>query len=201
LTLPLAANGYIVTAVEPNNAMRTHGMKRTAALSNVTWINATGEATGLPENLFDFVSFGSSFNVMDRQNALRETYRLLRPKGYFSCMWNHRNLEDPIQKSIEKIIAGFIPQYHYGSRREDQTDEIGKSGLFTDLEFVSGEIVHSQTATQIVEAWRSHATLHRQAKATFPEIMRAISAYLNTVSTGMLAIPYTTRAWIARRKD
>ena len=201
LTLPLAAKGYIVIAVEPNDAMRANGMERTASLPNVTWVEASGEATGLPASAFDFVSFGSSFNVMDRQNALRETYRLLRPRCYFTCMWNHRELEDPVQKSIEKIIAGFIPEYGYGTRREDQTEEIKKSGLFGDVECVSGEIVHTQTAAQVVEAWRSHATLHRQAKEAFPEIIRAISEYLHTRATAKIAIPYVTRAWIARRKD
>ena len=41
------------------------------------------------------------------------------PNGWFACMWNHRDVEDPIQKNIENIITSFIPNYDYGLRRQD----------------------------------------------------------------------------------
>jgi ubiquinone/menaquinone biosynthesis C-methylase UbiE len=104
LTLMLAARGLDVTAVEPNDAMRGNGIKRTAELPNVKWHEGTGEATGQSTQAFDMVTFGSSFNVCDRQQALKETARILKPRGWFACMWNHRNLEDPIQARIEAII-------------------------------------------------------------------------------------------------
>ena len=46
LTLMLAARGLDVLAVEPNNAMRANGIKRTEKLANVVWHEGTGEATG-----------------------------------------------------------------------------------------------------------------------------------------------------------
>ena len=92
LTLLLADSGLDVVAIEPNDAMRTRGMKRTEKLNNVRWQEGTGEATGQAAQAFDMVTFGSSFNVCDRQQALTETARILKPSGWFACMWNHRQL-------------------------------------------------------------------------------------------------------------
>lgn len=201
LTLPLAAFGCLVDAVEPNDAMRRNGQQRTAHLPNVTWSEGTGEASGRPTGAYAFVTFGSSFNACDPDKALRETHRLLKPGSCFTCMWNHRNLEDPIQKHIESIIKGFIPEYGYGTRREDQTEVILASGLFHNVEQVEGTILHHQSVQDVVEAWRSHATLHRQAGEHFQSIIREIASYLSSLRKDTIDIPYTTHAWIARRKD
>lgn len=198
LTLPLAAFGCHVDAVEPNDAMRANGQKRTAHLPRVAWSEGTGEATGRPSSSYDFATFGSSFNVCDRAKALRETHRLLKPGKHFTCMWNHRDLDDPIQKKIEDIIKSFIPEYGYGTRREDQSDVIAASGLFEDPRQVQGTILWEQPIKDTVEAWRSHSTLHRQAGENFSAVIKAIAAYLDSLGQASITIPYTTRAWIAK---
>lgn len=201
LTLPLARFGCRVDAVEPNDAMRALGRQRTADLPAVQWFEGTGEHTGRPGGQYDFVSFGSSFNVCDRAAALAETHRLLKPGKWFVCLWNHRDLQDPVQQEIENIIKKAIPEYGYGTRREDQTDVIRDSGLFTDITPVEGEVRHVQSPAEIVEAWHSHSTLHRQVGDKFASIIAEIEQYLAGLGRDSIAIPYTTRAWIARRAD
>lgn len=198
LTLMLAARGFDVTAVEPNDAMRANGIQRTAALGNVQWHEGTGEHTGQADKSFAMVTFGSSFNVCDRTLALRETARILMPGGWFACMWNHRYLEDPIQSRIEGIIKSHIDGYSYGSRREDQTAVIDASGLFGPVTHLDARVMHTQSITDCVEAWRSHATLERQAGAAFPAIVDAIQNYLEGLGTASIQIPYTTNIWMAR---
>ena len=200
-TLPLVRFGCRVDAVEPNDAMRALGKQRTADCPGVHWFEGTGENTGRPGGIYDFVSFGSSFNVCDRERALAETHRLLKPGKWFVCLWNHRNLQDPVQQSIEDIIRNAIPEYGYGTRREDQTEVIRASGLFTDVTSVQGEVEHVQSPAEIVEAWRSHSTLHRQAGDKFAAIIDQIEHYLAGLGRDSIAIPYTTRAWLARRVD
>lgn len=201
LTLPLARAGFMVDAVEPNDAMRANGKKRTADMNNVNWYEGTGENTGRPAGAYDFVSFGSSFNVCDRQKALAETARLLKPGKFFVCLWNHRDLNDPIQHGIEDIIKKHIPNYGYGTRREDQTEVIEESGLFDDVQAIEGKIAWQQNVVDIIRAWQSHSTLHRQAGAKFPMIIEEIAAFLNSLHVPSLQIPYTTHAWMARKKD
>lgn len=198
LTLMLAARGLDVTAVEPNDAMRANGIKRTAALANVKWHEGTGEATGQAAQAFDMVTFGSSFNVCDRQQALKETARILKPRGWFACMWNHRNLEDPIQARIEAIIKERVAGYGYGTRREDQTAVIDASELFGPVVHLDARVIHQQSIEECLEAWRSHATLERQAGASFHEVIAAIDDYLKSLQTPSIQIPYSTNIWVAQ---
>ncbi len=108
LSIPLARLGYIVDAVEPNDDMRNTGKSRTQNEA-ISWFEGIAENTGRPDNEYNLVSFGSSFGVCDREKALVETYRILKHKGWFICLWNHRNFDDPIQKKIEEIIVRNIP--------------------------------------------------------------------------------------------
>lgn len=198
LTLKLAERGLKVFAVEPNDAMRANGKARTRLFEDVSWYEGTGEATGQPSAKFDIVTFGSSFNVTDRPAALRESARILKKKGWFACMWNHRDLEDSIQAGIERIIKTQIAEYVYGTRREDQTDVILGSGLTKKVEKIEGKVFHKQTVEDCVEAWRSHATLHRQAGDRFPEIIRQVEKLLAETGKKEISIPYTTRIWLAQ---
>ena len=97
LTILLLNSGLKdVTAVEPNDEMRKIGEQVTR--DQAQWVRATATDTTL-SGKYDWVTFGSSFNVIDRKVALKETSRILKDGGFFTCMWNHRNLECPIQKN------------------------------------------------------------------------------------------------------
>ena len=199
LTLHLARAGFDVTAVEPNDAMRANGINRTAGFPNVRWVDATAEHTGLADSSFVMTTFGSSFNVTDRGLALAEAARILKPGGWFACMWNHRDLDDPIQARIEAIVKESIPEYSYGTRREDQTGVIDQSGLFGPVTTINGMVTHRQDVEDCIGAWRSHATLERQAGKNFPGVVREIEKYLRGLGTAFLDVPYTTRIWAAAK--
>jgi len=200
LTIKLAERKLNVISVEPNDAMRKRGIARTEKFPNVNWVEGTGENTGQADTAFNLVTFGSSFNVTDRQKALQETSRILKPRGWFACMWNHRNLEDPLQVKIEGAIKSHITGYDYGTRREDQEPIIQKSGLFEDSKKIEGEVIQKQTTEDCANAWRSHATLHRQAGDKFDSIINDIEKILSDIKGNEIAIPYITRIWVAQLK-
>lgn len=200
LTLELAKAGLNICAVEPNDAMRANGIKRTAAYPNVSWFEGVGEDTGMESSKFQIVTFGSSFSVCDRQQALAETSRILKSGGWFACMWNHRDLDDPLQKEIEEVIKKNIPGYQYGARREDQTETIDQSGLYKQVEFISGQIVHHLPAEDFIEGWKSHATVYRQAPVLFEKIVSEIREVVKGLHQDTVTIPYTTRVWMAQTK-
>jgi ubiquinone/menaquinone biosynthesis C-methylase UbiE len=201
LTLMLLNRRLRVNSVEPNDEMRKYGKMRTEGINDVTWFEGTGEETGQDTRQFDIVTFGSSFNVTDRQKALIETARIAKNKGWFAAMWNHRDLKDPIQKEIEEIIKSNIEGYDYGTRRADQTDEINKSSLFGNVHKIEGSVMHEQTAEELVEAWRSHATLQRQAGDNFYKIIEDIERMIQKNNLKKIPIPYTTRVWLAQLKN
>lgn len=198
LTLKLAEYGLKVCAVEPNDAMRANGIRRTGSYENVQWFEGVGEHTGMEDSSFKLVTFGSSFNVCDRQEALKETKRILKEGGWFACMWNHRNLDDPLQKEIENILKAEIADYSYGTRREDQTEVINRSGLFQDVIYLEGTVVHEILAADFIEGWKSHGTVQRQSKDKFDEINAKIRQTVEAKGETYIRVPYTTRIWMAQ---
>lgn len=198
LTLKLAEAGLQVSAVEPNDAMRSNGIKRTEQYKNVQWYEGVGEHTGMESDKYELVTFGSSFNVCNRQEALIEVKRILKDAGWFACMWNHRDLNDPLQKEIEDILKAEIENYSYGTRREDQTDVINQSGLFKDVVYIEGTVVHDVLAEDFIEGWKSHGTVHRQSKDKFDLINAEIRDVVEARGQEYIKIPYTTRIWMAQ---
>lgn len=199
LTKELLRHGFSVRSVEPNDAMRTIGIKNTRGQS-VKWSVGTGEATGLESASAHAVFFGSSFNVVDQQLTLIEVARVLQSRGWFGCMWNHRDLNDPVQQHIESIIKSSIPGYSYGLRREDPTAVIATSKLFSDTQVIERSFKWKMPKDDIIVAWRSHATLKRQAGSddTFAAIIENISSYLSELPA-QIDVPYTTRLYYARK--
>jgi ubiquinone/menaquinone biosynthesis C-methylase UbiE len=198
LTKELVKHGLTVKSVEPNDAMRSIGIRNTQGQS-ASWSVGTGESTRLPTSSVHAVFFGSSFNVVDQRAALAEVARILSPHGWFACMWNHRNLSDPTQQKIESIIKSFIPGYTYGLRREDPTSVIKSSGQFSPAKSIERTFEWEMLASDIIVAWKSHATLRRQAgsDALFEAIVTDISKYLSRLPKN-INVPYTTRIYFAQ---
>ncbi|MGH9533893.1 MAG: class I SAM-dependent methyltransferase [Terriglobales bacterium] len=201
LTKELLRHGLTVWSVEPNEAMRAIGIQNTKGLS-ATWSVGTGEATGLPTGSVYAAFFGSSFNVVGQSAALAETSRILVPHGWFACMWNHRRLDDPFQERIESIIKSAIPSYSYGSRREDPTVLVDASGYFSNTRSIRRHFVWPMRKQDIVAAWKSHATLKRQAgsDSLFENIIHQIAGYLDELPEPV-EVPYTTQIYFAQKSD
>ena len=194
LTKMILRHSLRVNAVEPNTNMRAIGIENTKG-QNVTWIEGLGEATGLLDNSVQAAFFGSSFNVVDQNKALKEVARILIPNGWFACMWNHRDLSDSLQKKIEEIIHKFVPDFDYGKRRQDPTKVIDGSNLFGKVEKIEERFVVSMNRIDIIDAWKSHGTLHRQSSDNFDRVIEAISKEL---TSEVYKIPYFTRIWFSK---
>ncbi len=200
LTMKLAEAGLIVYAVEPNDAMRANGIKRTAQFDKVQWFEGIGEHTGMEDSKFALVTFGSSFNVCDRLEALKESKRILQNHGWFACMWNHRDLNDPLQAELEAVFKEEIENYDYGTRRQDQTDVINESGLFGNVIYIEGRVEHTVLAEDFIEGWKSHATLQRQSKDKFDLINKRIKELIESKGQEYIKVPYTTKIWMAQAR-
>jgi ubiquinone/menaquinone biosynthesis C-methylase UbiE len=197
LSLLLAQRGAKIAAVEPNARMREVGTVNTKGM-DVVWGAGTAENTGLLPGEFQLVTFGSSFNVVDQPKALAEAHRILGNRGWMACLWNHRDLQDPQQAAIEALIQSYIPGYSYGIRREDPSVIIAAHGYFESVCRIEERFEATVSKAEYVDAWRSHATLHRQAGGKFDIIISAIQDALRHCST--LVVPYYTRLWCAQAR-
>ncbi len=200
LSIMLLERGCEVVAVEPNDAMREIGIERTKG-SKIEWVRATGIDSTLSSGDFDWVTFGSSFNVMDRLEALKEAYRLLKPQSYFSCMWNHRDLSDKIQEIAENVILEFVPNYTRGVRREEQRSFIAEhKELFDNIIYIEEDFYFHQSLENYINAWRSVKNPYwdletKEGQELFGKITQKMSEKLPKE----LDIKYTTRCWSAKK--
>jgi len=199
LSKELHKRGFSITAVEPNDEMRKYGCLYTRNL-NIIWKKGCAENIPENDNIFDCITYGSSFNVVNKEKALEEAFRIVKPQGYFACMWNHRNLKDPIQKEIENIIKKNIKEYSYGDRRQDQMDVLIQSRLFSDIQFISDKFIYKHKLKDVIDAWNSHGTLFFQAKNKFSQIVFEIEEYLKNLNMPFINIPYETKIWIGQFK-
>ena len=116
-------------------------------------------------------------------------------------MWNHRDLSDPLQSEIENILKTRIKDYGYGTRREDQSEVIEKSGLFGEVLYVEGTVRHQILAEDFIEGWKSHGTVCRQSKDKFDVINKEIRELVESKGKEYIEVPYTTRIWMAKKKE
>ncbi|MGP1561107.1 MAG: class I SAM-dependent methyltransferase [Helicobacteraceae bacterium] len=200
LTLMLLERGLKVSAVEPNDAMREIGIERTKG-KDATWYKAGATETTLDDASFDLVTFGSSFNVVDRELALKETARILKPRGCFACMWNHRDLDDPIQETAQEVIKDLLPNYSGGVRREDQKPFLlTQRALFDEICFIEQDFYFRQSRENYIKAWQSVKNPYwdlstEEGRALFGKIAYKLEHSLPLE----FDIKYTTRMWMAKK--
>lgn len=195
LTSLLCDQGLDLTALEPNDRMRAvafaKGLDRRAR-----WLAARGEALPVKNQSCELVAFGSSFNVLPAPLALDECVRVLKPGGHWLAIWNHRDLDDPLQQEVEALIRQHLPGYEQGRRRHSPEPDLLAHGHWHDIQADEQRFVVEISSSSWMEAWHSHATLRRQAGDRLPAILDGIERLLGT--TEVLTVPYTSRLWTAR---
>lgn len=103
----LGDRGVRVWAVEPNAAMRAAA----APHPFVSWVDATGEATTLPDGAVDLVVVAQAFHWFHLERAAAEVRRVLVPGGRLGIVYNHRALGDPVGEAYERSVkaASVLP--------------------------------------------------------------------------------------------
>lgn len=75
----------------------------------------------MPDNLVDWVLMGSSFHWADAPRAREEFRRILKPGGFFTAIWNprdiqrsklHMQIEETIMEEIGDETCFFRKHYH-----------------------------------------------------------------------------------------
>ncbi|MBK6837715.1 MAG: hypothetical protein IPG90_05100 [Bacteroidetes bacterium] len=105
----------------------------------------SGEETGLETNSVNWLLMGSSFHWVDFRKGLEEFQRVLMPGGFFTAIWNPRNLEvSELHTSIENQIRQFVPSLKRvssgsGEFTKTLSRALASSGIFTDVVYMEQE--------------------------------------------------------------
>lgn len=194
--IEIGLRGY---AIEPNSSMLQEG-KRLIKEDSFTWKQGSGEETFLPDSSVDWVLMGSSFHWTDQQSALKEFYRILKPGGFFTALWNPRDLEqNELHKEIESKIYSIVPNIKRSSSgasiyTKNLEKTLLESGNFKDLIFIESPYEVEMTQERYLGAWRSVNDIQAQAgPQKFEQILKAIEEKISKLES--VRVPYKTRAW------
>lgn len=203
LTENLAELGLSGCAVEPNDAMRAEGVKLFANNGQFAWSAGAAENTGLPDNSFDWVLMGSSFHWTDYPRALKEFHRILKKGGFFTAIWNPRDIEGhPLHEKIEAMIYSELPNMNRvssGSKNNigDIEERLLSTEYFSDLFFVEAAHEEHMSKERYMGIWRSVNDIQVQAgEVKFQEILHNIEEIIEPYDE--IVVPYKSRAWTVK---
>ena len=104
--------GNPVFGVEPNPEMRLAGEQALSNYPNFTSVNATAEATTLPDQSVEIVIAGQAFHWFDRQKARPEFVRILKPNGWVVLAWNGYRVESsPLMAAYQDLVVRYGTDY------------------------------------------------------------------------------------------
>ncbi len=108
LTRVLVAAGFETVAVEPGGAMLD---QLRLVVPEAEAHEAPAEAIPLPDASIDAAFAAQAFHWFDRERALPELQRVLRPGGGLALLWNWWDERDPLQKELGELVgyAGHEP--------------------------------------------------------------------------------------------
>lgn len=102
-------NGNRVLGIEPNKEMREAGEQFLAAFPKFRSLNATAEATGLPDSSVDFITAGQAAHWFDKEKSLAEFRRILRPNGFIVLVWNTMDFAaSPFMLGYEQLTLRYF---------------------------------------------------------------------------------------------
>jgi SAM-dependent methyltransferase len=126
LTRGLVAAGFDVAAVEPGGAMLD---ELRIAVPEAEAHEAPAEQIPLPDESCDAVFAAQCFHWFDRERALPELQRVLRPGGGLVLVWNWWDERDPLQRDLGETVgyAGLTPYRENELPCPPWFDEIGRT--------------------------------------------------------------------------
>lgn len=144
LTRLFLENGYSVTGIEPNDAMREAGEELLAKYPRFRSMNGTAEATTLPSRSIDLVTAGQAFHWFEPAATRAEFSRILRGGGWVALIWNKRpEGSAPILDAWGDLLREHSPEYSRVAVRDDAA-EAGMAVLFGGNRYQKFVLPHAQ---------------------------------------------------------
>lgn len=196
LTRLLLSTHARVVAVEPIEAMR--GILLETA-PGVEVLDGVAESLPLPDTSVDVVTVAQAFHWFDHARAIPELHRVIRPGGHLVLIWNSRDMDDPLQRALEELLAPLRADmpYQLGAAWRVPLEE---SRLFGEPEEARFAIEQQLTRSGVRDRITSTSFV-----AAMPTAEReALLARVDALTEGReepFAFPYVTEVYVAERSN
>jgi SAM-dependent methyltransferase len=108
----LLENGNQVVGVEPNEKMRCAGEEYLAGYANFVSVAGSAETTTLLSQAVDLITCARAAHWFNRDKAMREFQRILKPGGYLVLIWNDRNPRaTAFGEEYERLVVKYGTDY------------------------------------------------------------------------------------------
>lgn len=193
----LAARGWRVIGVEPNDDMRAEAVR---AGGGPEFRPGQAEATELPDTHADAVVAAQAFHWFRPEPTLAEFRRILKPVGWVALIWNERDKSDPFTAEYGTILHNHSPDRPLASAADSHAgDPLLRSALFVDGR--RDEFSHEQPLDRDGLIGRALSVSYAPRD---PDVCRALIAGLSGLfdrsqQEGRVVLRYRTRVFTARR--
>ena len=143
---------------------------------------------------------GSSFHWTDSVQAVKEFYRILVPGGFFTAIWNPRDIESSeLHKRIEDAVYSEVPNMKRVSSGKTVTtaemkEKLLVGGYFKDILFMEAPHTELMAKERYMNIWKSVNDIRVQAgEEGFLKILEKIEKIIAEFDE--IEVPYLSRSW------
>lgn len=131
-----------VYGIEPNDGMRQAAETLLVGADNWQSIKGSAEATGLPSGSVDVVTMAQAYHWVNRDLAIPEFQRILKPAGKVVLAWNNRLMDTPFLRVYEQLLQDYGTDYaEVNHQRLSQADlQACFEGPFTKRVFTNQQL-------------------------------------------------------------
>jgi ubiquinone/menaquinone biosynthesis C-methylase UbiE len=195
-TRMLLDNGNQVFGVEPNQQMRQAAEHLLASYPRFVSVNATAEATTLPDRSVELVTAAQAAHWFDHARARREFARIVTPGGWVVLLWNERSTDaTPFLRAYEQLLVRYGSDYQQ-VRHEHTTDTIDaffhpapcRKKVFALIQ----EFDYAALEGRLLSSSYTPLPGHPNHTPMLEELQRIFQAH---ASAGKVLVPYHTRVY------
>lgn len=192
----LLKQGYRVSCVEPNDAMREACIGQLSHYPGFSSVKGQGEATGLAAESVDLITVAQAFHWMDPVATKQEFLRILKPGGRIALIWNIRQQDAPFLAAYDKLKSDFGTDYSTSGRdvRPVLIDFFAPAAIqltvFPHQEKLTWEALKGQLLSASYIPMPGHER--------YDEMMGLLTALFDTYQRdGMITMEYETKVYWA----
>lgn len=196
MTRVLLERGHSVTAVEPDPGMRAQ--LEATPHDALTVVEGSAESMPLQDNSADAVIVAQAFHWFEREQAVPEIWRVLRPGGVLAITWNRRDDTVAWVERMSEIVGRYDARS--GNRHTSVPDLAGyfttpEQALFTHLQQLDAE-----SLVQLADTY-SYVTLSADRDVALSAIRDLARTHPDLAGRASFDLPYETVVYRSQRVE